>query len=268
VSADEAIRAENGAGRSDVGDRTGSIDPGSASGTPGGLAEPASSDAADRAGPESISGDPTSGAVAQTGRALGPRALKTRERLLDATESLLNERSLLDIAVVDIARLADTSPATFYHYFKDVEEAALLLAERAAEETPGLLQLIAGDWHGQAGVETSRALAQRFIGHWEAHHAVLTVRNLAADRGDPRFQVVRRKALSPVLDALAVKLATENPNMSGMHPFAAAAAMVGMLEKLSAHVVYLIDARGVERDELINTTASILQLVVTGGQPA
>ena len=69
-------------------------------------------------------------AVAQTGRELGPRALRTRQRLLDATAALLRERSILDISVVEIARHGDTSPATFYHYFRDVEEAALVLAER------------------------------------------------------------------------------------------------------------------------------------------
>ena len=204
-------------------------------------------------------------AVAQTGRALGPRALKTRKKLLDATESLLRERSILDISVVDIARRAETSPATFYHYFKDVEAAALLLAAQAAEETPGLLDLISGEWHGEAGVATSRDLAHRFIEHWEAHHPVLTVRNLAADRGDVRFQEARRRALSPVLAALADKIEAESPNMATMHPYAAAAALVSMLEKLAAHVRLLGD-RGVRREELIQTTASILQLVVTGGR--
>lgn len=199
------------------------------------------------------------------GRALGPRALKTRQRLLDATEDLLNERSLLDIAVVDIARRAETSPATFYHYFKDVEAAALLLASQAAEETPALLELITGDWHGAPGVQTSRTLAIRFIEHWEAHHPVLTLRNLAADRGDPRFQEARRRALSPVLDALADAISAESTGMPETHPYAAAAALVSMLEQLSAHV-RLLGGRGVKRDDLIQTTASILQLVVTGGR--
>ena len=125
--------------------------------------------------------------------------------------------------------------------------------------------MIADDWHGKAGLENSRTLALRFIEHWEAHRAVLTLRNLAADRGDPRFQEARRKALSPVLDALAEKIETEGSGMPGTHPYAAAAALVSMLEKLSAHIRLLGD-RGVRREELIQTTASILQLVVTGGR--
>ena len=39
-----------------------------------------------------------SGPVAQTGRKLGPRAIRTRDRILDATAKLLDERSVLDIS--------------------------------------------------------------------------------------------------------------------------------------------------------------------------
>ena len=47
----------------------------------------------------------------QSGRALGPRALGTRQRLLDATARRREEKSVRDISVVDIARKANTSPA-------------------------------------------------------------------------------------------------------------------------------------------------------------
>ena len=164
--------------------------------------------------------------VDQSGRALGPRALSTRQRLLDATVELLNEQSVRDIAVVDIARKAGTSPATFYQYFKDVAEATLRLAEQAASEMPGLIELIERPWRGATGLETARAIADAFIRHWDAHREVLLVRNLAADEGDRRFQKVRREALRPVLDHLADKI--EESKRAGriaseMHAHAAAA---------------------------------------------
>jgi len=145
-------------------------------------------------------------ALRQQGRPLGPRALKTRQRLLDATAKLLAERSVLDISVVEIARLAETSPATFYHYFKDVETAALLLAEQAARETPAMLELIDASWRGSEGLETARRVVSAFMDHWDAHHAVLLIRNLSADKGDRRFQAVRRDALAPVLEHLARRI--------------------------------------------------------------
>jgi len=204
--------------------------------------------------------------VAQTGRVLGPRALKTRQKLLAATAELLKERSVLDISVVEIARKAETSPATFYHYFKDVEEAALQLAQQVANEMPAMLELIGGSWEEAEGLETARRIAEAFMEHWEAHHAVLLIRNLAADKGDSRFQEVRRAALEPLLDALAEQI--ERAQCEGriskrLHPFVTAAALGSLLEKLSAHAGEL-SLRRITREDLIGTCAGILYQVVTG----
>jgi AcrR family transcriptional regulator len=204
---------------------------------------------------------------AQTGRVLGPRALRTRQRLLAACADLLRERSALDLSVVEIARRADTSAATFYQYFKDVEEAALQLAQQAAEEMPAVLHLIGGSWDEDRGLETARSIVGAFMAHWEAHHAVLLIRNLAADHGDPRFQEARRAALSPILEALADRVAEAQRAgrvSDQLHPFAAAAALGSVLEKLSAHTREL-SHRGIGHDELLETCARILHQVITGG---
>jgi AcrR family transcriptional regulator len=168
--------------------------------------------------------------------------------------------------VVEIARKAETSPATFYHYFKDVEEAALRLAQQVADETPAMLELIGGSWDEGEGLETSRRIAAAFMEHWEAHHAVLLIRNLAADKGDPRFQEVRRNALEPLLDALASQI--ERAQSAGqisarLHPFVTAAALGALLEALSAHAGEL-STRRITREDLIDTCAGILYQVVTG----
>ena len=68
-------------------------------------------------------------ALASDGRVIGERAQRTRRRLLDATAALLDERGALGLRVVDITRSVGTSPATFYQYFSDVEEAILVLAD-------------------------------------------------------------------------------------------------------------------------------------------
>lgn len=206
------------------------------------------------------------GEHASSGRLLGPRALKTRQRLLDATAKLLAERSVLDISVVEIARNADTSPATFYHYFRDVEEAALLLAEQAAQEMPAMLELIDASWSGARGLETARAVVGAFMQHWESHHAVLLIRNLSADMGDRRFQQLRREALAPVLEHLAARIreAQRVGRVSeAMHPYAAAAALTSILESISAHA-HDLERRDVTRDQLVETCGRVLYQVVTG----
>jgi AcrR family transcriptional regulator len=202
----------------------------------------------------------------QSGRELGPRALETRRRLLDATAKLLSERSLRDVSVVDIARAAGTSPATFYQYFKDVSEATLRLAELAAEDMPAVVEMIEGSWEGDAGLATARAIVDAFLRHWDAHRAVLLVRNLAADEGDVRFTGVRRKSFYPVLRKLAARI--ERAQAEGrvdpkLQPDGAAAAMGAILERLAAYHREL-EALGVTRDDLVETCARILRQTVAG----
>jgi AcrR family transcriptional regulator len=205
-------------------------------------------------------------AVDQSGRTLGPRALNTRRRLLDATVALLDSSSVRDISVVEIARRAGTSPATFYQYFKDVGEATLRLAEEAAAEVPAVVELIDGSWRGQKGMDTSRSITDAFIRHWDTYRAVLLVRNLAADEGERSFQKVRRRALRPVLDSLARKIEESQPDAvaSGdVHPYAAAAALAALLERLAAYHKEL-EPIGVTRDALVQNCARIMYQTVTG----
>jgi AcrR family transcriptional regulator len=204
------------------------------------------------------------------GRELGPRALKTRQRLLEATAALLRERSVLDISVVEIARRVGSSPATFYHYFEDVEEAALALAEQAAEEMPALVELIDAPWDGEASLETARSIVEAFVVHWDNNHAVLMIRNFGAERGDRRFQAVRRKALRGVLESFAAHIADSQAAGSvseSVHPYAAAAALASILERLAAYHQEL-EASGVTREDLIETCARMLVQTVTGRAPS
>ena len=197
---------------------------------------------------------------------LGPKALQTRERLLDATQTLLDHRSLRDLRVVEIARKVGTSPATFYPYFKDVEEAVLCLAEQAGEDVPAVLEMIEGPWEGDAGLQNARAIVDAFIRHWDENRAVLRVRNLASEEGDERFQRVRRRTLSPVVEALAARVTeavAAGVVHADIHPYAAAAAMAAILERLAAYHTEL-EGFGMTRDDLVESCARILVQTLTG----
>lgn len=205
-------------------------------------------------------------AVGPSGRPLGPRARRTRQRLLDATRELLRERGAREVSVARIARAANTSPATFYQYFGDAREAALRLAERAADEVPAVLARIDGSWRGRRGLETARAIAAAFVDHGDAHRAVLRVRNLAADEGDRRFERVRRRALAPVVEHLAARIRESQARgrlPAGPHPAATAAALASILERLAA-CQKEIEPFGATRRDLVETGARILYQTVTG----
>src|SRR3954447_10384868 len=117
-------------------------------------------------------------AVAIDGRALGRRGAQTRRRLLDATEELLETHGIRDLRVVDIARVVGSSPATFYQYFRDVEEAVLALAESVGDEIAPLAARLEPPWDATHGLDDARALVDGFVGYWDRHRAVLRTRNL------------------------------------------------------------------------------------------
>jgi AcrR family transcriptional regulator len=210
--------------------------------------------------------EPTvSGAVALDGRALGKRGALTRRRLLEATAQLLETQGVRDLRVVEIARAVGTSPATFYQYFRDVEEAVLALAEGVAEDLAPVADALARRWNGD-GLGASRTMVEVFLESWDRHRAVLRTRNLAAQEGDPRFRAVRNASLMPVTEALAERIGESQragriaPEIS---PMAAAAAMVAMTERMAVFHRELEDL-GITREQLVETTARIIYTTTTG----
>ena len=206
-----------------------------------------------------MSADPD--AVALDGRSLGRRGTQTRQRLLEATARLLEDNGLRELRVVDIARAVELSPATFYQYFGDVEAAVLALSAAVGEETASLNEFIARSWSGADGLATVRLLVEHFISNWDTHRAVLRTRNLAAQEGDNRFRSVRNDALRPLTEGIAAKVQARGD--SGLSPYAAAAGMVSMLERMAAFHADL-EAYGTSRAEVVETTARILHHTATG----
>lgn len=205
-------------------------------------------------------------AIALDGRALGKRGALTRRRLLDATTRLLEDSGVRDLRVVDIARDVGTSPATFYQYFHDVAEAVLVLADEVGEDLAPLGELLARDWDGSEGLATARQLVDAFIAYWDSHRAVLRTRNLAAQEGDQRFRAVRNESLRPLREGLAEKVVAaqrEGRVGTGIAPMAAAAALSSMMERMAAFHTDL-EPLGVDRDDLVETTARIIHQTVTG----
>jgi AcrR family transcriptional regulator len=222
--------------------------------------------------------DPTEIALCdQGGRPLGPRAQNTRVRILDATVVLLDQKPMRDLRVIDIARRIGSSPATFYQYFKDVEDVVLHLASRVSESTPELVELIRGDWSGRAGHERGRKLAEVVISHWDRYAPILRVRNNACDEGDIAFRELRFGTLMPIVHAFAEVIAASqaaareraagseaSEEWQGGHldPMMGAVALASVLERLSMYHGS-IEELGGTREDLIETLATLLQSMLT-----
>lgn len=210
----------------------------------------------------------TESAVALDGRHLGKRGAATRRRLVEATARLLESQGVRDLRVVDIAREVGTSPATFYQYFRDVEEAVLALTAEVGEELAPVDELLQRSWTGPSGLDAAREMVDAFIRYWDEHRAVLRTRNLAAQEGDPRFRQVRNNSLRPLTDHLAAAVAASQAEgcvSTDISPMAAAAALVALLERMAAFHRDL-ETLGITRADVVETTARIVHQTVTGGK--
>jgi AcrR family transcriptional regulator len=207
--------------------------------------------------------------LAIDGRRLGRRAQATRRKLLDVTGELLQTKGLLDLTVVEIARQVGTSPASFYQYFQNVEEAVLALSDEVGEELGELVGLVEVPWRGRSGWESCRELVRRFIDYWDEHRAILRIRDLAAGEGNARFREQRIHSLSKITDSLTEKVAEAQragkvaPEVT---PYAAASAVVAMMGRMAAYHQDL-ETRGFTRDDMVETVARIVHHTVTGRRP-
>jgi hypothetical protein len=114
---------------------------------------------------------------------------------------------------------------------------------------------------GDSGLERARKLVDGFLLYWDDHRAILRTRNLAAQEGDQRFRDVRNASLQPITEGLSRKVA-ENA-VPGLAPYAAAAALVAMMERMAAFHVDL-EAYGATRADVVETSARIVFQTVTG----
>lgn len=208
---------------------------------------------------------------AADGRVPGRRGRATRQKLLDCTTAMLRTTSYRDLKVVDIAREAGTSPATFYQYFPDVESAILVLADEMVT-TGGerFADLVAGaSWKGRSGYAAAEALADTMLTFWEDHQPVLRVVDLATEEGDGRFANVRTRLLNDLNNALAAAARDQQKagkGQVGVDPNAIAGVLVAMLAHVSAHRLGF-EFWGVRTDDLRAAMARILFWSVTGQKP-
>jgi AcrR family transcriptional regulator len=201
----------------------------------------------------------------------GRRGQATRQKLLDCLSEMLSSSPYRDVKVIDVARKAGTSPATFYQYFPDVEGAVLELAEHMATEGAAVTELVQGrSWAGKAGWQTAQELVDGFLEFWRKNDAILRVIDLGAAEGDKRFNKIRTKILNSVNGSLAEaisELQAKGRIDKDVNPAAIAGALVAMLAAVASHQKAFTSS-GVKQAELKPTLALLVHLGVTGKKPS
>src|SRR6476620_1633157 len=204
------------------------------------------------------------------GRVAGRRGQATRQKLLDCLSEMLSSSPYRDVKVIDVARKAGTSPATFYQYFPDVEGAVLEIAEQMAAEGAELTALVEGrSWVGKAGWQTAQELVDGFLEFWRKNDAILRVVDLGAAEGDKRFYKIRMKILNSVNNSLTDSVAdlqAKGKVDKDVNPAAMAGSLVAMLAAVASHQKGF-QSWAVKQAELKPNLALLVYLGVTGKKP-
>lgn len=205
------------------------------------------------------------------GRVAGRRGQATRQKLLDCLSDMLSSSPYRDVKVIDVARKAGTSPATFYQYFPDVEGAVLEIAEQMAAESADLTGLVRDrSWVGKAGWQTAQELVDGFLEFWRRNNAILRVVDLGAAEGDKRFYKLRMKILNSVNSSLAdsiAELQSKGKVDKDVNPAAIAGSLVAMLAAVASHQK-AFSSWGVKQAELKPNLALLVHLGMTGKKPS
>lgn len=205
------------------------------------------------------------------GRLAGRRGQATRTRLLECLSEMLASTSYRDVTVIDVARLAGTSPATFYQYFPDIQAAVVELAGEVLKEAVAVKDLaVDRNWSGKSGSTAATELVDGFLDFWRDHEAILRVVDLAAAEGDRRFVRIRMKLLNSVVGALSDainELQRGGKVDTDVSAAATAGALVTLLAASAAHTK-AFESWSVKDTELRGALTRLVAWGVTGKKPA
>jgi len=187
---------------------------------------------------------------------LGPRALRTRTRLLETAARMFSEKGYLATSLNDIAKEAGVSLPTLYQYFADRHD---LVATLAADHALGMLERGADDWDPTAGrlglrraiaaLVTLYAESTEFFSFWEV-----------ASRVDDRLAQLRRDFEDQFHEGFARRIRRGvqlDLIRRDVEPLAAARAL-NMMVSTYCHDAFIVTSRRGEQPEPVDDVVDLL----------
>lgn len=168
---------------------------------------------------------------------LGRKGRETRRRLMDAAVRMLVGASPMDLTAMAIAAEAGTASATFYVYFRDVQDILFALSEVATEDMLAAFAALDIFRSNDRIAQDSEIFLTMLAEQWERHGAVLQYRMLEADRGNPRFTRLRDRWAVAVLDrfwALLKRAAPSDQPLDEIDAYAESIVLFASIERLAA----------------------------------
>ncbi|MEN2788462.1 TetR/AcrR family transcriptional regulator [Sphingomonas oligophenolica] len=165
------------------------------------------------------------------GQRLGRKGRDTRERILAATNELLEEGDQ-QISLSAVARKASLGMTSLYLYFNDLTEllvAALEPVMATAEDS--YVSLMRSHWPDAELRTRAREFVGAYHAFWVRHSRLLHLRNNMADRRDERMLILRVRSAQPLM-RLMVEQMDGDPDQTGTPVSSMATALMTGLERV------------------------------------
>jgi AcrR family transcriptional regulator len=166
------------------------------------------------------------------GQRLGRKGRDTRDRIIAATQTLLDGPRDLPITLSAVAREASLGMTSLYSYFNDLTELLLAMLEPAMAEAEGSYVFkLRSEWPEATLKGHCLDFVHAFYGFWLRHSRLLHLRNSLADNQDGRM-ARQRVAAATIVIRLIVKQMDQDENAIRSDAFGMATVLYAGIERI------------------------------------
>ena len=198
-------------------------------------------------------------------RTVGRKATITKEELFQATLKLIGpQKSIASLSLREVAREARIAPNSFYRHFKDLDELAIELIDRAGVVLRQILHAARKKATGQPG-SIVRNSVEIFIEQLDADEGNLSLLLREGYTGSISYKKAVERQLNFFEQELHDDLITlEKMNKTKLlHPDIAAKAITQLVFNMGAKV---IDMPAAERQEIAEQTMIMIRFILEGSR--
>ena len=198
-------------------------------------------------------------------RSVGRKATITKEELFQATLNLIGpQKSIASLSLREVAREAGIAPNSFYRHFKDIDELAIALIDRAGL----VLRKIIREARLQASMQQSiiRSSVEVFIQLLDADEGYLGLLLRESYTGSTSYKEAVDRQLSFFQQELhedLIRLEQINNNSHMPHADIAAKAITQLVFNMGAKV---IDLSAEQRIEVAEQTMLMIRMILEGAR--
>ena len=197
-------------------------------------------------------------------RSVGRKATITKEELFQAALNLIGpQKSISSLSLREVAREAGIAPNSFYRHFKDIDELAIELIDRAGI----VLRQILNESRLKASKQNSiiRSSVEVFIAQLDADEGNLSLLLREGYTGSKSYKQAVERQLNYFQQELQedlIRLERLN-NKKLFHPEIAARAITQLVFNLGANV---IDMAPEDRKEIAEQTMIMIRMILEGAR--